>query len=437
MRAPDLAYRSAILVAALAVGGCSNKAKTSVTDAGGGDDAGTFAVADHRSMPPITNGKGKMLKPLRVVSIVSDMDDLGPKLLAFGDAMMQPKGPWLSAWTTEYGVDASGGHVKITGPTITGNQNDSDLQSYVNDALANAAPPVMLDGNTLILLYLPMGSAFVWSGAPNDCSMSGLAGVTTPQRVWGGYHKPFGMMGDQWAPIMRCPPLKGQSQLDELTVVASGLVANAATNPDGMGWALTTPMMSQPQQTSVWASMNGPCGSDCPAVNTVTEIADLCSVDSRFSDGTNAYHRIYSSKLGTAISIGDPCVPALSAPYYSTSTQNDWYSGQGGSVISIDVTGWSTAHVDDWPVRPIVGVYSDPFNVLLARITSDTNVTINGQTYQTINNNRTAKLSVTLPSAPSGWWGIVILRSFRLDAMGNPMPGEDYAHRTVIGVSVQ
>src|SRR5437588_448323 len=79
------------------------------------------------------------------------------------------------------------------------------------------------DGSTLYLLYLP-------------------AGITTTGANFTSFHQSYPdkttTKGDGFAIVGRETPLPGETQLDQLTKVASHEIIEAATNPTGSGFRL-------------------------------------------------------------------------------------------------------------------------------------------------------------------------------------------------------
>ena len=414
------------LGAAMIVAGCGSPT-TGGNDGGGGDM--TFVTALHR-VPPLVAWQGdagedkdagpQVMRAMRLVSIVAGNDDLANQLLDFGDGV--PSSAWYAALSAEYNLGAAGPSVRIKGPDIPDARVDENrMARYIADALAGADPPVVPDGRTMIVLYLPRNTQFLYKGSVNDCNQ-----ISMDDKTFGGYHAPYGPLGDMWAPVMRCMLPKGHTALEQLTVFSTLQIASAITNPGKLGYSTALAPGDPPWFSTAYPEING---------GNYAEIGEMCSVDTRLVEGQSTYHRFFSNKGAKAR--GDWCAPALSVPYYNVTTELDWYGGAAGDTLNVQLTGWSTAPVEEWPVRAVMGASGDLLNYGTARVESETNTTINGITYQTINNGQVATLKVSIPlNAKSGWWNVIHVRSFRLDASGAPLAGEDYAHRWTIGAYV-
>lgn len=427
---PSLPFlRFLALCAAPALGAaCTGARENAVVDGGDGDM--TFVMAPHRQPPAVAwQGDGgeddakygpTVLKNFRLVSIAAGNDDLGARLLDFGDGV--GKSAWYQALSTEYGLGPASPAVRITGADLKDPKvDDTGIERYIDAALAAQDPPIVPDGKTVIVLYLPGGVQFLYHGIANECDQ-----IAKDDKTFGAYHKAYGALGDQFTVVMRCPLPKGLAQLDQLTLFATQQIADALTNPGDQGYSVRR--------------LPGKVVSDGSAFieNTASgyaEVGDLCSPETRFIEGVSTYHRFYSNK--GAKSGGDPCAPMSPVPYYSVTTELDWYGGSPGDTLNIPLTGWSTASIPDWPIRALNGPSGDLINYATARVESTTNVTIAGVTYQTINNGRDATLKLTIPpKAKSGWWNLVHIRSFHVDDSGLTPPTEDLAHRWTIGTFV-
>jgi len=384
------------------------------TGSGCGDDGGagaSFETAPHLLFPQLQPHTGRVLRPLRLVTVAAQNDDLAPQLFAFADALVASN--WYSAIGADYGLGMAGASRHVIGPAIASGttMTNADMVSYITNAIAGGGPQP--DGNTVYVLYLPAGAIFYY--APDD-------GPNTNCRFVGGFHLPYGPGGDAWAAVQRCPNIR-TTLLDQLTVTASHEVAESATDT-GNGWALSLGNL-QPWMADVWLELEG---------RGHVEAGDLCS-GTRIVEGAYTYQRIFSNAAAAAG--GDPCVPALPLPYYSTSAP-EWTMAAAGQRVTIPVTGWSTAPTADWAVQAFADSRSafatTPFSVALASATS---ARFGTTTYPTLDNGAQAMLSVTVPSGtPSGAWQVVAITSAHLTAAGALVDGEDYLHRWLAGVYV-
>jgi hypothetical protein len=336
-------------------------------------DAGPFAPAPHAPFPSLVDTGGGRLTPLRLVSIVTAGDPLHDALLAFGDALVASH--WLTSVAAAYGLAPTGTSVHVDGPSLDGNVTEDDIRSYVQQTAGSQ----LAHPHAVYLLYLPPGATVVVGGVAN-CGCNAL----------GAAHTALDDQGNALAYVQRC----SLSDNDSVTRLASHEVAEAMTDT-GKGFRLEQP--SPPWSGTPWASVQP--GS--------AEVGDLCS-GTFVTEGSWTYQRIWSNRAAAAG--GDPCVPSLPTPYFSTSAAAGWVPVAGGATVTIPVTGWSTGPRDDWYVYPLVSY--PPSSALSVRITTATQQTLDGVVYTSINNGGTATLSVTAsPGAPSGTWSVVRLVS--------------------------
>jgi hypothetical protein len=390
--------------------------------AAGGADAGAeipdappdgpFEPAPHRDFPQVPDNGGPVLAPMRLVTVVAQNDDLQDQLFAFGDALVTSA--WWTAVGLDYGLGVAGPSVHVVGPAIApGTTLDQPtFTQYVTDAIQGGPEP---DGRTMYMLYLPEGVDVYY--APKN-------GVNTNCQFVGGFHRRYLSGGDGIGIAQRCPLSPGVTQIQQLTHTGSHEILEGATDTND-GWAITLPQGADPWTGSIWLEDEG---------NSHVELGDLCG-GTRITEGSFVYSRIFSNSAATLG--GDPCRPALPIPYYSTTAPQDWYTGAAGTTVSIPITGWSTAPVDDWIIRAAIPGQSDPSLSFGALIDSPTTTTIGGTLYKTTNNGRSATLEVSVPpDAPSGAWVSVLIHSKRLDASGATPAGKDFHHDWIVGVHV-
>ncbi len=407
-------------------------------DAGFSDTAATdapatdaFLVADHRAFPQVPKISKTMTAP-KLVTIVASNDaptdgsDTAQALQAFSDVV--PGSQLWSAVSGEYGLGALSSVAHLTGPALAaGSYSTAQVQAYVTSALGADAGGPSPAGNLVYLLYLPAGATF--SGT-TDC----------------GYHVGYPTSttsnGDQIAVVRRCAPDPDQeTQLGQLTRVATHEIVEAATDSLGEGYNLGEPT-AQPWTTSVWQQW-------VPAGHV--ELGDLCEGTRSFEpfdggpDGGWEVQRIWSNAAAAAG--GDPCVPPAAKPYESVSVPQDWYSVSPGGQVAIPIVGWSAAATSEWLLSVHVAATNDggPFGA--AGTTLDAGLTTSAGlgTVGTCsprygaNNGTTGSLRISAPaSAKSGDYVVLSVHSFREKPPPSCYPPitEDEYHFWLVGVHV-
>ena len=197
---------------------------------------------------------------------------------------------------------------------------------------------------------------------------------------------------------------------DYMTRVASHEILEALTDPSpGLGFFIDE--AAPPWLGSAWAA-----GDD-------DEVGDLCT-STRITLGGWTYQRIWSNVA--ASSGGDPCLPAMSQPYFNTSVAQEWFQIPAGGSMDIPVTAWATGPRADWYVYPLVSPLSAGFH---ARIASSKQQMLDGIAYNAVNNGESATLTVTAPQAPSGTHAVIRVWSRTAD-------GTDGAHFWLLGVFI-
>ena len=308
--------------------GGSGDARADATPADSGSDAADagapFVPAAHRSFPSLARNTGRVLAPLTLVTIVASNDSLSAPLFAFGDALVSST--WLKEVGAPYALGAATS-VHATGPAITANPAPADMTAYIQSLIDGGKAPAP-NGETCYLLYLPDGVSIASGPGP-----------------FSAYHSPYPAygqgLGDGWAVVSRAKPYGGgETQLEELTRIASHEVLEAATDPGWTSYAVA-PAATPPWTGSVWSVFQVP---------GPIESGDLCEGTRTFepANGGSEYQRILAPSPPVN---GDPCLPAPAEPYYDVSTPSDWYAlGADAGTVSIPITGWSSAATDDWLV---------------------------------------------------------------------------------------
>lgn len=411
-----------------------------LTDAGGGEatsvpvDAGSspgdggpgsgFAPAAHRAFPQVPD-TGKTMNAPSLVTIVASNDaptdgtDTAASLQAFSDVL--PGSAVWSAVSSEYQLGTLSSVAHVSGPTLAAAAySESQIATYVGNLITAGTAPSP-SGNTVYLLYLPDGASLSFT---DDCA----------------WHFASTTAGDEIAIAMRCTPWPGETQLGELTRLASGVVVGAATDPLGQGYNLGEPM-AQPWNGSIWQSW---------VSGGHVELESLCEGTRTFESAAGAppggweLQRIYSNAAAAAG--GDPCVPPYGEPFYSLSAPQDWYSVQPGGTVTIPLVGWSTAQTSDWLMYAHVSETNttgafDGLSDGGVPVSSEIGIgTVGGcDVRYALNNGTAASVEVTAsPTAPSGSYVVFRMDAFRENpppSCDSPITGDDF-HFWPVGVYV-
>jgi hypothetical protein len=401
--------RATCAALALALSACSGGGgEIGGSDDGGGSVDAAFPSAPHPPLPAMPANDGDTLAPLRLVTIVAGSDPLADSLFAFGDALAASQ--WWKAVGADYGLGPVGSTARLVGPAITSDMGDHAFFTYIHDLLDAQGGPLP-DGNTLYLLYLPVGVNILRDG-----------GVNTNCHLLGGYHTPYGTRGDGFAIVQRCPVSAPETQLDNLTIIASHEIIEAATDPTGRGYNLGTAPVLHPWTENIWLSYEA-SGHD--------EVGDLCE-GTRVREGRFVYQRSWS--LAGAAAGGDPCAPALANAYFDVSAPDGWYPVAAGGSVDVPLTGWSTGPVADWLLLPHLKHASSTTATFGMQLTgprmqgSGTNARV------LMNNGGTATLTITAPAGtPSGTSAVITVHSYT----GTAGFDSDQYHYWLIGTYVQ
>ena len=362
----------------------------------------SFSPAPHAPFPVVVSHGGGELTTLRLVTVVTAGDPLHDALHAFGDALVGSN--WLAAVGRDYGLAPRGTSLHVDGPTLDVDVSTRDMAAYVRGALDAAPPPASPDldphpdGRTLYLLYLPEGVEVALGGQRNcGCNLQG------------GAHTTFDGHGDALAYVQRCSLTDDSS----VTRVASHEVAEAMTDTGAGGYYVD--QRSPPWSGSAWAYLQA----------GHSEVGDLCS-GTFFTEAGWTYQRIWSASAAAAG--GDPCVPALSTPWFDTSSDVSWADVAPGASVAVPMTGWSTGPRADWYMYALVE--SEPPGVFTAAVTTANEQQLDGVAYASINDGDAATLTVMASaSARSGAIGMVHVVSRSADHV-------DGTHTWPVGVRV-
>ncbi len=174
------------------------------------------------------------------------------------------------------------------------------------------------------------------------------------------------------------------------------------------------------------------------------EAGDACEGSLIWEDGGQGdflYQRIWSNAAVDAG--GDPCIPALSVPYYNVTLSQDWYPMDGGIALEIPLTGWSTAPMGDWLVYATTIDVSTGFQGLTGQsLTVRTLLGLESpggckSAVFGINNGVAGTLEVpALSSLQPGDFAVIEVESFLADGNCHALPGQDEYHSNLVGVFV-
>lgn len=356
-------------------------------------------------IPSLTNYGGLLLSPLRLVVIAAANDSLRDSLFAFAKAL--PTSQWWPAVATPFGVSATATAFTVSGPPLAAGTQMTlpDVAAYIQGAAIDSAG-LAPDGRTVYLMYLPSGVSCI-----NAVSCTKYTG--------------FHLMWDATDAVALVLRAQGgaSSMMEAMTSLASHEIIESATDPADNTWKLVSPFL--PWTGSPWGLDDG---------GTFEENADMCQ-GSRYLERGFYYQRIFSNQA--AATGGDPCVPAISAPYFNVST-NGWYSTSTGD-ITIPLSGWSVGTAAEW----VIGVRTGPQTASLPNPTfslSCPDTVVAGKNrYCGMNTGKTATLHVVLPAgALSQSFFTFYAFSFRVDTNGQMVagPNEDNYHKWIFGVYV-
>jgi len=405
----------------------------------------SFTPALHRR-EPILGSHGFVLEPLRLIVIlprsggIKDPNTLDSRLSWFGYVLTH--GLWYQDMSHDYqGLGTRGKDVTVyanTVPAVTSSSTWGGYQDYVFGLSTNLGIKAAPSFETVYLLYL-------------DCTPGETSSFKS---CHGGGHRPFDLTrtiqglaesrlfgSEDSLAVVTATTTVAAENFDRLTWTATHEVIEAATNPrseqaNGLpGWYL--PVENPPWSGSPWSELqNGQPG-------TVMEVGDLGRISSqhirlRFQcpkgfascnsatptspEGHYVFARTYSPSAAQAN--GDPDVPPTPVPYYSSSTQKDWYRLPASGVLTVPVTAWSVTDSPPWTLSG--SQLAGPGNCKLTGIPV------------TVRNGTAVNLGVkTTSPVTSGTWCVFELKSHRSGSEGSgatPDNGGDTFHSWVFGV---
>lgn len=396
------------VVVALCLAACGgNSGSTSKPDAAASIDAPVpmdapaFMQALNPGFPAIGSRDHVVLSPAVVVTIVASNDTYATQLQSFGNQLVASN--WWSAVSAGYSLGTPTS-MTVVGPAIAaGNMSNAQMQAYIQ-ALITANQIPAANGKTVYMLYLPNGVVYTDPSTTN-----------TNCNYLEGAHFTWKNGPDQWAFAQRCYG-DTQAGLDDVTNTGSHEVIESVTDPTGAGWGIAeaSPVWSG----DPWGDIDG---------GYLSEVGDLCA-GTIWTEGGFQYQRSWST--AAAATGGDPCVPAITDPYYNTSPAHAWNTITAGQSLAIPLTAWSVAKTVDWSLSQ-GAVLEKKSNELTATISAPRTAIISGTRYPVVHNGEVATLTVTAPAnAVSGDWAVYLVYSETTASTG------DWYHIWPVGVYV-
>lgn len=362
---------------------------------GNGADAGSFTPAAHPAFPVLPMQGASQIASPRLVVIVAPGEPLASAIFDFADALLTSD--WLPTTGADYGVTTPvTPAVHLTGAAMPATMGLSALRAYVASTIASH-PEAATDGSTIYLVVYPSGTTF-----GNGCSFFAAHYVLDPSA-------PDATPTDGLAYVQRCALAPGLSEIDYLTSVASHEIIEALSDAKpSTGWVMPTALDGLDGTTPPWG-----ISSWSFFQSGAVENADLCE-GAFVREGGHLYQRVWSTTAARAG--GDPCVPALTLPYFSASTASDWIVVPPGTTTMVPVTGWSTGARADWTVSVDRSHWVDPgFSATFA----------GGMRTASFQNGRVQMLAITAPRTP-GEFAVFRLSSSDGGRVATPSGGTDY-----------
>jgi hypothetical protein len=333
----------------------------------------------------------------KVVTVTFAGDALKARLEAFGDVITTT--PWWDAVSEGYcagtrcvGHGTAGGHVVLTSgaASYTDSQGGapSTFQDMIQARVTDGSLPAPAS-ETLYVFYLPSTTSVTMPGANG--------GTDASCQQFGGYHgaatlTPRGGGTPVLVPYAVIPRCDASER--SATIAASHELIEAATDPDASQGALSAVgyyMMND----QVWTAVYGGAG----------EVADLC-VDVIFGKELSVQEsgftvqRSWSNKAAKAGH--NPCVPVPTGEvYFQAAPPSTTMIVPVGKTVTVNVDPFSDAKMADWSISTIDFAASQGQKSSLTLALDRT----------TVNNGTTAKLTVTMNSAPTGGGSYFAIRS--------------------------
>jgi hypothetical protein len=324
------------------------------------NDTGSMSTtypASHPPMPQVESGGGPVVVAPNYIPILYPGDTYEPQIESF--TMEIGQSTYWSTIVTQYGVEPAtmGTPVILTSanePIASGTISDSDIQTWLQNAVDSGPLVGTNSSNTIYALYFPSGVTIT---LPEDGT------VVTSCEQFGGYHNsttdPTTENAIVYAVIPRCGTFEtagGQmlAGIDAITGPASHEYIEAATDPLP---ETGTPAYVQPDLNDIiWEFVLG--GG---------EIMDMCAQNPGAfyvpSDLPFTVQRGWSNSAAAASH--DPCEPELPGEVYFNSIAvfpNILVTAGGQSLntdaVSLTVGGSTTVPVDLYSEGPTSGPWT-------------------------------------------------------------------------------
>jgi hypothetical protein len=417
MRAP------LVFLVALASAACLDLSASDWRFPGPVDSGTPFQAATHLPWPQMTDNGGAVLAHPELVTVATQGDLLAPNFFAFMDTVVDD--PWLATVGAEYGVGAASSGGDYLGPSLEpdggGAVTWTQLQAYLQGVIDAGAPAP--NGQIIYVVFLPPGAKIDGTSPSAEWSSFALSGQAD--------------QGDMVLALLRATPLPGESSFDALTVHATQHIIGLSTNP----WAPLGPAWFLPEGSPPWTGDPAAADEDIDI-----RAGELCR-DTRIAvagdGGPYAFARSWSNAV--ALRGGDPCLPAVSSPYYNVSYPQAWFPVDAGESFNVPVNGWSTGALADWTVYAEVLAVDGGFSALTtANLTLTTALgpeqVGNCPPMAGMNNGVSGNVQFTVPgTVASGDTAVLRITSVFLDATlcsDAPLSAGDPKHESFVGLYV-
>jgi len=375
-------------VLALALFGCSGDDSTPPKDAGpeAGNDAGY--PGPHPAPPQVRNQQGPVLATPRVVPVFFANDAYQAQVEGFLAALAGST--YWTATTSEYGVGA----LSVAPSIVT---TDAPPQTIDTAGIEAFLAKQTAGANDVFAVFYPSTTTIddpTFGTSCKDFNGFHWQGVTNPSLVY--------------AVIPRCPSAGALTGFDAISASLSHELVEAATDPflaQSPAWAFTD------VDHLIWSFVPG------------AEVADMCDLEPQSFQPLVGNHMVQRSwSNASALAGHDPCVPALSQPYFVaapvlTAKQQITFQSQVattdgvqiavGDTKTIAVQLFSDAPTSDWSVGAID--VNDPpgFTFAWDRQTGNNGDTLHLTITRTLGTSSEFAVTSTMGTTTNLWFGFV------------------------------
>jgi hypothetical protein len=360
-----------------------------------GVDSGPFVQAAHPAFPILIDQGGVVLHTPKIVTVTFPGDADKATYESFGataanntwwDTIRQ--GYCETGSTTNcVGDGPAGTSIELTTAPATTYSDAQDptaastLKTFIKTLIPSKIP--LPDAQTILAFYFPTTTTITLNGNSSSCQQ------------FGGYHNSMtiGTTTFTYAVLPECAAQMGQTLTvaQETIFAASHEFAEAATDPYVTATSSGFYLNFNDNAILPW---NGSGGG---------EAGDMC-VDSlglgqdETTEGSFTVQRIWNN--AAALAGGDPCVPAITRPYFNVAP-DQWLvtANPGGAEVTMMATAFSDKPTSAWTIRgydlnasqlPDGGIDANPY----------LSFTVNGVAKTTVNNGDRVKIGVTLHQDP-------------------------------------